>query len=65
MPFFKEAVAVITTFVVLATASGRGDLVRDNLIKLRQHVLKETKKDWGCPSIFNKKACTIKDTVSY
>ncbi len=54
MPSFKEAIAVITTFVVLATASGRGDLVWDNLIKFRHYVLKETKKDWGCPSIFSK-----------
>ncbi len=57
MPSFKEVVVVITTFVVLATASGRGDLVFGSLMKLRYHALRESKKDWGCPSIFSKNVC--------
>lgn len=57
MPSFKEAIGVITTLIILATASGHGDKVWPTLIKFRFYVLKESKKDWGCPSIFNKSAC--------
>jgi hypothetical protein len=54
MPSFKEAVAVITTFVVLAMASGRGDLVWKTIAQVRYHALQGAKSDWGNPSVFNK-----------
>lgn len=52
MPSFKEAVAVITTFVVLAMASGRRDLVWKVLAEVRHHAITNAKSDWGNPSIF-------------
>jgi len=52
MPSFKEAVAVIATFVVLAMASGRGDLVWKTLAHVRYHAIKNARSDWENPSIF-------------
>ncbi len=57
MPSFKEMIAVLTTFVVLSTAAGKGEWVWKSLVWFRLYTLQETKKDWGCPSIFNKNAC--------
>lgn len=55
MPSFKEAAAAITFFVVLAMASGRGDLVWKTLAHVRHHAIKNAKSDWGNPSVFSKK----------
>jgi hypothetical protein len=55
MPSFKEAIAVITTFVVLAMASGRGELVWKTIVQVRYHAIKNAKSDWGNPSVFTKK----------
>lgn len=53
MPSFKEAAAVITFFVVLAMASGRGDLVWETLAQVRHNAIKNAKSDWGNPSVFS------------
>ena len=56
MPSLKEAVAVITTLVVLAMASGRGDLVWKTLAQVRHHAITNSRMDWGNPSIWDQNA---------
>lgn len=58
MPSLKEITGVITMFVVIAFASGHREWVWKPLIAFRAHVLKDIQKPWGCPSIFDKDACT-------
>lgn len=48
----------VAVFVIISYASGHREWVWRPLTALRTHVVKEMRKPWGCPSIFNKDACT-------
>ncbi len=53
----KELMLLIATIVVIAHATGNREWLWRQIASVRQAALVETKKDWGCPSIFNKSAC--------
>jgi len=65
MPSFSEAVGVIVTLIVLAVASGRQDLVWRGIAEVRKVALANARKDWGCPSVFNRGACSSYDPAHY
>lgn len=65
MPSFSEAVGVIVTLIVLAVASGREDLVWRAVVEVRKVALANARTDWGCPSVFNRGACTSYDPARY
>lgn len=53
----KEITLLIASIVVIAHASGQREWLWRQITTIRHAALLETKKDWGCPSIFNKSAC--------
>ena len=55
---FSEIMGVIVTFIVLTTASGHGEVVWIVIAEVRHVAITNAKSDFGCPSVFNKKACT-------
>ncbi len=61
MPSFSEGVGVITTAIVLATASGHGDWIWKGIAEVRRVTISNARQDFGCPSIFNKSACRTYD----
>lgn len=58
MPGIKELVGTIATVVGLLYATGNQAIVWSGLYSLRAKVIQEMRQDWGCPSIFDKRACT-------
>jgi len=65
MPSFSEIVGVIATAIVLATASGHGDVVWKTIGELRRVALVNARQDWGCPSVANRGACDSYDPRRY
>ena len=65
MPSFSEAMGVIVTFIVLSTASGHGDVVWKAIAEIRRVATTNARQDFGCPSIFNKGACSNYDPSRY
>ena len=57
MPSFKELATVTTVWVMFAFATGHRQWVYDSIGYLRQHAIQESRKSWGCPSIFDSHAC--------
>lgn len=57
MPSFNEAVGVIVTLIVLTVASGRGEFIWKAIGEVRRVAMINSRKDWGCPSIFDKGVC--------
>lgn len=53
----KEFILIIASIVVIAYATGQREWLWRQIATVRHVALTETKKDWGCPSIFNKSAC--------
>lgn len=53
----KELLLLIASIVVVADATGQREWLWRQIASVRQTALVETKKDWGCPSIFNRSAC--------
>lgn len=53
----KELMLIIASIVVVAHATGQRDWLWRQIASVRHAALVETKKDWGCPSIFNKSTC--------
>lgn len=53
----KEIILLIASIVVIAQATGQREWLWRQIATIRHAALVETKKDWGCPSIFNKSAC--------
>jgi hypothetical protein len=58
MPSLKEIAGLVTTFVILSVASGHGEWVWKGIAYMRYHAVQEANRPWGCPSIFNKNACS-------
>ena len=65
MPSFSEIVGVIVTWIVLATASGHGDVVWRVIGEVRRVAITNARQDFGCPSIFNSGACSSYDSARY
>lgn len=65
LPSLNELVAVIVTAVVLTVASGRGDLVWKTLGEVRRIAFVNARRDWGCPSLANRSACSSYDPARY
>lgn len=65
MPSFSEIVGTIVTFIVLSTASGHGDWVWKAIAEVRRVAITQAHEDWGCPSLFNKGACSSYDASRY
>ena len=59
----KETILKIAFIVVIAHATGQQEWLWRQIATIRHAALVETKKDWGCPSIFNKSACKELATV--
>lgn len=53
----KDFSAVIATVVVIAYATGQRNWLWNQLYAMRKAAIQEMKHDWGCPSVFDKKAC--------
>ena len=66
MPSFSEIMGVIVTWIVLATASGHGDMVWKVIGEVRSVAISNARQDWGCPSAFaGRAACTSYDPARY
>lgn len=59
----KEIILIIATVVAIAHATGQQEWLWRQIATVRHVALAETKRDWGCPSIFNKSACKELATV--
>jgi len=65
MPSFSGVMGVITTFIVLSTASGHGDVVWKAIAEIRRVAITKSRQNFGCPSIFSKGACKSYDPKRY
>ncbi|MGK5081661.1 hypothetical protein WDW37_00025 [Bdellovibrionota bacterium FG-1] len=66
MPSFSEAMGVIVTVIVLATASGHGDWVWRGITEIRRVAITNAQQDFGCPSLFaGHSACTSYNSARY
>lgn len=59
----RDLIAVIGAIVILAYSTGQREWLWKQIAVIRQIALNEAGKDWGCPSIFNRSACTNTDTA--
>ncbi|MFN8792586.1 MAG: hypothetical protein ACK5Y2_14115 [Bdellovibrionales bacterium] len=59
----KDLIATIAAVVILAYSTGHREWLWKQIAVVRQIALNEAGKDWGCPSIFNRSACTNTDTA--
>lgn len=57
MPSLKELASVVAGFIIISYGLGHPEWVWKGIAYMRYHALKEASKPWGCPSIFNKRAC--------
>lgn len=64
MPSFSEVMGAIIGAILLAVASGHGDLVWKTIGEVRYAALVNTRADWGCPS-FTPGACASYDSRRY
>lgn len=55
----KELMLLVATIVVVAHATEQREWLWRQIATVRHTALAESKKDWGCPSIFNKSACRM------
>lgn len=53
----KDLVSAVAIFTLFAFANGQSRWLDFKLSELRSEVLQLSKGDWGCPSIFSKRAC--------
>lgn len=65
MPSFNEIIAAIVSVIVLAVASGRGDLVWEGIGEVHRIALQESRREWGCPSLTGSGACSSYDPARY
>lgn len=54
----KDLIAAVAISMVFAFSNGNQKWVWKQLGELRHHVIQESKQGWGCPSIFDKNACS-------
>ena len=54
----KDLITVIGAITLLAYSTGQQEWLWKQIAVLRREALNESRKDWGCPSIFNKAACS-------
>lgn len=66
MPSFNEITASFVAFYLLAVTTGHSEWIWQSISYLRKVAITESKKDWGCPSIWNSKsACSSYDSTRY
>ena len=58
----KEIILLVASIAVIAHATGQREWLWRQIATIRHAALVETKKDWGCPSIFNKDSCHTLNT---
>jgi hypothetical protein len=61
MQLYKDITVAIATLFALAMATGHGQRIDESILSIRKQALSEVRKPWGCPSIFNRNACTRYD----
>ncbi|MCC7442689.1 MAG: hypothetical protein IT285_13725 [Bdellovibrionales bacterium] len=57
IPSLGQLVGLIVSAIVVLNASGKGHLVWSAIYEMRQKAKTNIEKPWGCPSIFNRRAC--------
>lgn len=62
---FEMSAGVIALFYLSMMVTGHGPEFWQAVKWMKKHVISESKKDWGCPSIFNKGACNSYDPSRY
>jgi len=53
----KDLITSIVTITLLAYATGQQEWLWKQIASLRHESIKNSRQDWGCPSIFQKTAC--------
>ena len=53
----KDLITVLAAAVLLAYSTGQQDWLWTQIAAIRHGAIIEARRDWGCPSIFNKSAC--------
>lgn len=54
----RDLVSAVAIAMVFAFSNGQQKWIWSQLAQLRQQILKESRQDWGCTSIFDKSACS-------
>ena len=62
---FEKIAGLITAAFISLYAIGRPDLAWKAIAHMRYYALHETSKSWGCPSAFNRGACSGYDPSRY
>jgi hypothetical protein len=58
MESFKDLAAAVTIWVMFAFVTGHRQWVYDGIVFIRKHAVQESQKPRGCPSIFDRHACS-------
>lgn len=53
----KDIIAVIGAVIILAYSAEQSQWLTKQIAVVRQVALYGARQDWGCPSIFDKRAC--------
>lgn len=53
----KDLITAIAAVTLLAYSTGQQKWLWKQIAILRREALVESRKDWGCPSIFRRSAC--------
>ena len=65
MPSLQDIAGFVGAIVLAAYATGNIRLVEKTIFDLRKEVIQESRKPWGCPSIFNSRSCTLYEPNQY
>ncbi len=57
IPSLDKIVAIFFSFWMFAHASGHPEWVWKGIAYVQRHALQDSKRSWGCPSIFSRSAC--------
>jgi hypothetical protein len=57
----KDAIGAIALIVTVAYSTGHREWLWNQIAILRVEAIRNSKVDWGCPSIFRKNACVSRD----
>ncbi len=53
----KDLIVLVSTIVALTYSTGQEKWLWQQIAIIRREALLGAKNDWGCPSIFDKRAC--------
>ncbi len=57
----KDLIVLVSTIVVLAYSTGQQEWLWKQIAVVRREAIAGSRADWGCPSIFDKRACVHND----